>query len=263
MKTLPDDAPTVAATPTGDGVWIVIAAYNEARVITAVIGDLLRSGYQVAVVDDGSSDATARVAPAPHKPLVWFLGHLTCATDYFSTLHQGTKSLVTEEFSRRYAGNDDQDWSVGPSLTEMIDLYQAVHARMRGFVAGLTPADLESQSPMEPVGDDRLLFEFLVLEGAQAGLSWETILKKREAYRAAFAGFDPAKVARFKSERIARRLRHVEAIHQVVDIGTIADGHALREGGPRRKQADCDHDQEPGRAKSTERTIDSHLLARF
>ena len=58
-----------------------------------------------------------------------------------------------------------------------------------------------------PVHDDRLLFEFLVLEGAQAGLSWETILKKREAYRKAFAGFDPAKVARFKHDRIARLLK--------------------------------------------------------
>ena len=101
-------------------------------------------------------DATARLAPAPHKPLVWFLGHLTCATDYFSTLHQGTESLVTEEFSRRYAGNDDFDWSVGPSLEEMLDLYKAVHARMREFVAGLTPADLDRESPLEPVGDDRL-----------------------------------------------------------------------------------------------------------
>jgi DNA-3-methyladenine glycosylase I len=48
-----------------------------------------------------------------------------------------------------------------------------------------------------PVHDDRLLFEFLVLEGAQAGLSWLTILKKREGYRKAFAGFDPAVVAAF------------------------------------------------------------------
>ena len=48
-----------------------------------------------------------------------------------------------------------------------------------------------------PVHDDRKLFEFLILEGAQAGLSWETILKKRGAYRAAFAQFDPAEVARF------------------------------------------------------------------
>ena len=47
-----------------------------------------------------------------------------------------------------------------------------------------------------PVHDDRTWFEFLILEGAQAGLSWDTILRKREAYRAAFDGFDPAKVAR-------------------------------------------------------------------
>jgi DNA-3-methyladenine glycosylase I len=52
-----------------------------------------------------------------------------------------------------------------------------------------------------PVHDDRVLFEFLVLEGAQAGLSWETILNKRENYRKAFAGFDPAKVSRFSSSK--------------------------------------------------------------
>src|SRR5579883_3488481 len=48
-----------------------------------------------------------------------------------------------------------------------------------------------------PVHDDRLLFEFLVLEGAQAGLSWETILKKRDNYRLAFDDFDPAVVAKY------------------------------------------------------------------
>lgn len=48
-----------------------------------------------------------------------------------------------------------------------------------------------------PVHDDRKLFEFLILEGAQAGLSWEIILNKREGYRAAFSGFDPIKVARY------------------------------------------------------------------
>jgi DNA-3-methyladenine glycosylase I len=57
-----------------------------------------------------------------------------------------------------------------------------------------------------PVHDDRLLFEFLVLEGAQAGLSWMTILRKRDAYRQAFAGFDPARVARFTASRIDRLL---------------------------------------------------------
>lgn len=57
-----------------------------------------------------------------------------------------------------------------------------------------------------PVHDDRLLFEFLILEGAQAGLSWITILKKREAYRAAFAGFDPKVVAGFDGRKVAQLL---------------------------------------------------------
>jgi DNA-3-methyladenine glycosylase I len=57
-----------------------------------------------------------------------------------------------------------------------------------------------------PVHDDRMLFEFLTLEGAQAGLSWITILKKRAAYRTAFAGFDPEAVARFDEARSAELL---------------------------------------------------------
>jgi DNA-3-methyladenine glycosylase I len=59
-----------------------------------------------------------------------------------------------------------------------------------------------------PVHDDRTLFEFLVLEGAQAGLSWATILRKRENYRRAFDGFDPAKVARYDARRMAKLLRN-------------------------------------------------------
>ena len=58
-----------------------------------------------------------------------------------------------------------------------------------------------------PVHDDRVLFEFLLLEGAQAGLSWETILRKRDTYRRAFAGFEPAKVARFSPKKIAALMR--------------------------------------------------------
>ena len=53
-----------------------------------------------------------------------------------------------------------------------------------------------------PVHDDRMLFEFLVLEGAQAGLSWETVLKKRENYRKAFSDFDPVKVSRYGDKKI-------------------------------------------------------------
>jgi DNA-3-methyladenine glycosylase I (EC 3.2.2.20) len=58
-----------------------------------------------------------------------------------------------------------------------------------------------------PVWDDRKQFEFLILEGAQAGLSWATILNKREGYRAAFAGFDPERMARFGKRDIERLLK--------------------------------------------------------
>ena len=57
-----------------------------------------------------------------------------------------------------------------------------------------------------PVHDDRLLFEFLVLEGAQAGLSWSTILQKRERYRVAFDQFDPAVVAQYGPAKVAELL---------------------------------------------------------
>jgi len=57
-----------------------------------------------------------------------------------------------------------------------------------------------------PVHDDRTLFEFLILEGAQAGLSWETILRKRENYRRAFDNFDPAKVAKYDRRMVAKLL---------------------------------------------------------
>src|SRR5215211_8397173 len=58
-----------------------------------------------------------------------------------------------------------------------------------------------------PLHDDRGLFEFLVLEGAQAGLSWDTILRKRENYRDAFDGFDVRKVARYTEKKIAKLLQ--------------------------------------------------------
>ena len=57
-----------------------------------------------------------------------------------------------------------------------------------------------------PIHDDRTLFEFLILEGAQAGLSWETILRKRDNYRRAFDNFDPAKVARYDQRRTSKLL---------------------------------------------------------
>jgi len=57
-----------------------------------------------------------------------------------------------------------------------------------------------------PVHDDRVLFEFLLLEGAQAGLNWSTILRKREGYRKAFSGFDPRRVARYDRRKVERLL---------------------------------------------------------
>jgi DNA-3-methyladenine glycosylase I len=69
-----------------------------------------------------------------------------------------------------------------------------------------------------PVHDDHTLFEFLVLEGAQAGLSWLTILRKREAYRAAFDQFDPAKVARYDQRRVARLLEDAGIVRNRLKI---------------------------------------------
>lgn len=71
-----------------------------------------------------------------------------------------------------------------------------------------------------PVHDDRLLFEFLVLEGAQAGLSWATILRKRPAYREAFEGFDPAVVARYDDGKIAELLAHPGIVRNRLKIGS-------------------------------------------
>jgi DNA-3-methyladenine glycosylase I len=59
-----------------------------------------------------------------------------------------------------------------------------------------------------PIHDDSAIFEFLILEGAQAGLSWYTVLRKREAYRKAFAGFDPEKVARFGKRQMDSLLKN-------------------------------------------------------
>jgi DNA-3-methyladenine glycosylase I len=69
-----------------------------------------------------------------------------------------------------------------------------------------------------PVHDDRKHFEFLVLDGAQAGLSWSTILKKREGYRRAFADFDPAKVARFDARKVERLLTDASIVRNRLKI---------------------------------------------
>jgi DNA-3-methyladenine glycosylase I len=79
-----------------------------------------------------------------------------------------------------------------------------------------------------PVHDDRVLFEFITLEGAQAGLSWETILAKREAYRRAFAGFEPAKVARFTAARRTRLMQDAGIVRNRLKIdSTITNAAAF------------------------------------
>jgi DNA-3-methyladenine glycosylase I len=72
-----------------------------------------------------------------------------------------------------------------------------------------------------PVHDDRILFEFLTLEGAQAGLSWETILKKREGYRNAFARFDATRVARFTPDRIEGLLQNPNIVRNHLKIESV------------------------------------------
>src|SRR5262245_57170934 len=71
-----------------------------------------------------------------------------------------------------------------------------------------------------PVHDDRRWFEFLILEGAQAGLSWDTILRKRENYRRAFAGFDPEGVARFDEARIETHLADPGIVRNRLKVGS-------------------------------------------
>jgi DNA-3-methyladenine glycosylase I len=79
-----------------------------------------------------------------------------------------------------------------------------------------------------PVHDDRLHFEFLVLEGAQAGLSWETVLKKRERYREVFDGFDPAKVARYTAAKVARLLTDAGIIRNRLKVASaVANARAF------------------------------------
>ena len=79
-----------------------------------------------------------------------------------------------------------------------------------------------------PVHDDRRFFEFLILEGAQAGLSWSTILNKRTAYREAFADFDPARVAKYDSRRIARLMSNSSIVRNRLKIeSAVANARAF------------------------------------
>jgi DNA-3-methyladenine glycosylase I len=74
-----------------------------------------------------------------------------------------------------------------------------------------------------PLHDDRQLFEFLVLEGAQAGLSWETILRKRDNYRAAFDNFDPAVVAKYGQKKVRQLLANAGIVRNRLKITAAID----------------------------------------
>jgi len=79
-----------------------------------------------------------------------------------------------------------------------------------------------------PLHEDRRLFEFLVLEGMQAGLSWETVLRKRSAFRRAFVGFDPVKLSRFGARDVARLMRDESIIRNRAKIeAAIGNAKAL------------------------------------
>src|SRR5271165_5933003 len=81
-----------------------------------------------------------------------------------------------------------------------------------------------------PVHDDRGLFEFLILEGAQAGLSWETVLRKRERYREVFDGFDAAKIARYDARKVKALLADPGIIRNRLKISaTISNAQAFLE----------------------------------
>jgi len=81
-----------------------------------------------------------------------------------------------------------------------------------------------------PLREDRLLFEFLILEGAQAGLAWQTVLNKRENYREAFSGFDPKKIARYGPEDVKRLLHNPGIIRNRLKIdATIQNAKAFLE----------------------------------
>jgi DNA-3-methyladenine glycosylase I len=104
----------------------------------------------------------------------------------------------------------------------------AAEARTRCSWCGTDPLYIayHDQEWGVPSHDDRHLLELLILEGAQAGLSWITVLRKREAYRQAFAGFDPAVVAGFGPERVAAILQDPGIVRNRLKVAS-AVGNAL------------------------------------
>jgi len=97
------------------------------------------------------------------------------------------------------------------------------------WVTNASPLDIDyhDQEWGVPVWDDALLFEFLTLEGAQAGLSWTTILKKREGYRRAFGGFDVARIARYNRRSVERLMGDASIVRNRLKIeSTISNARA-------------------------------------
>jgi len=97
------------------------------------------------------------------------------------------------------------------------------------WVANASPLDIayHDREWGVPVRDDALLFEFLTLEGAQAGLSWTTILKKREGYRRAFGGFDVARIARYNRRSVERLMGDASIVRNRLKIeSTISNARA-------------------------------------
>lgn len=97
-----------------------------------------------------------------------------------------------------------------------------LHDEKRRCFGGLPGKELYAQYHDEewgiPVHDDRHLFEMLILEGAQAGLSWETILKRREGYREVFHGFDPVKVASMSDHELNEKLKNEKIIRNRLKV---------------------------------------------
>ncbi len=106
-----------------------------------------------------------------------------------------------------------------------------------------------------PSRDERHLFEMLTLEGAQAGLSWQTILNKREGYRRSFVGFDPAKIARFGEEKIERLMRDPGIVRNRAKIdATIGNARTVLAPieGNRQRLSDIPAETAESRAMSKE-----------
>ena len=110
----------------------------------------------------------------------------------------------------------------------MTTLVKSVDPVRCGWASGELSIRYHDEEWGVPVHDDRTLFEFLILEGAQAGLSWNTILNKRENYRLAFDGFDAKRVARYDRRKIERLLRDPGIVRNKLKIAsTIANAQAF------------------------------------